>query len=227
MGDISALTSAPLPKQSMPAMLAERLRAAIAEGRLRPGQQLFEQDLAAEFDVSRGPLREAVQRLTQEELLVNIRNRGLFVTTLSAGDVDDICRTRAAIERAAGLEIIRSNTHAAAGDSLDAIVDRMAEAIARHDDAEVAEIDIEFHEQLVALAHSPRLSRAHRTLVVETRMCLSLLEGTEYATRDRITDHHTLADAIRRAEGSTFGRLITLHMETAALQIRSAVFPVD
>lgn len=229
MGDISALISisAPPPKQSMPAMLADRLRTAIANGRLRPGQQLLEQELARELGVSRGPLREAFQRLTQEELLVNIHNRGLFVKPLSAADIEDICRTRAAIERAAGLEIIRTNNYASASESLHTIIARMVAAVAQHDEVAITELDIEFHEKLVELARSPRLSRAHRTLVTETRMCMSVLEGTVYATQDRVIEHHDLAEAIRGAEGATFGRLITMHMDIAAMQIRSAMFPVE
>ena len=48
-----------------------------------PGAQLGEADLARELGVSRGPLREGIQRLTQEGLLVSIRNRGVFVIEMT------------------------------------------------------------------------------------------------------------------------------------------------
>src|SRR4051812_50047153 len=70
-------------------------------GVFAPGTQLGEAELAARFEVSRGPLREAMQRLVQEGLLRGERHRGLFVIDLSASDVRDIYLARLAIERTA------------------------------------------------------------------------------------------------------------------------------
>ena len=70
-----------------------------------PGEQLGEADLARRFEVSRGPLREAMQRLVSEGLLHAITNRGVFVTELTLVDVLDVYRTRSVIERGA-LEVL-------------------------------------------------------------------------------------------------------------------------
>ena len=53
------------------------------KGALEPGAQLGEAELAAHFQVSRGPLREAMQRLVSEGILHSIRHRGIFVTELT------------------------------------------------------------------------------------------------------------------------------------------------
>lgn len=57
----------PLSRPSTPELIAERLREAITRGRLAPGQQLGEASLATQFEVSRGSLREAMQRLVAED----------------------------------------------------------------------------------------------------------------------------------------------------------------
>src|SRR5260370_38451544 len=69
----------PLQLQSTSALIADRLRSEILEGRFPPHTQLAEVELARQLQVSRGPTREAMQRLIQEGLLPPGRNRGGFV----------------------------------------------------------------------------------------------------------------------------------------------------
>ena len=163
----------PLAQESTPSIIADKLRQAIGHGELKPGAQLGEAELARRFGVSRGPVREAMQRLTQEGLLVPIRNRGLFVIDMTPDDVRDMYLAREAIERAAARKILDGD-HAAAGDDLLAIVEQMAGA---ETPADVSELDIAFHERLVQLASSPRLSRMHQTFITETRMCIHALDA--------------------------------------------------
>lgn len=68
-----------------------------------------EAELAKELGVSRGPLREAMQRLTQEGLLISIRNRGLFVITMTEAEVRDMYVARTAVERAASEVILQKD----------------------------------------------------------------------------------------------------------------------
>src|SRR5690348_7482468 len=74
---------APVVQESTASLIANRVRDAIAEGHIAPGAQLGEAELARELGVSRGPLREGLQRLTAEGLVVSIRNRGLFVIEIT------------------------------------------------------------------------------------------------------------------------------------------------
>ncbi len=115
----------PLVQKSTPSIIADKLRAAIGHGELKPGEQLGEAELARRLGVSRGPLREGMQRLTQEGLLVAIRNRGLFVIDMTAEDISDMYLAREAVERAAARAVIRRGDHADVGEALLAIVDRM------------------------------------------------------------------------------------------------------
>ena len=82
-------------------MVTERLRDGIVTGTLAPGTQLSEVELAHSFGVSRGPVREAIQRLVQEGLLRSEPHRGVFVPVLTDADVVDVYLARAALESAA------------------------------------------------------------------------------------------------------------------------------
>ncbi|TCC05563.1 GntR family transcriptional regulator [Kribbella soli] len=203
----------PLAQESTPSIIADKLRKAIGHGEFRPGAQIVEADLARKLGVSRGPLREGMQRLTQEGLLVSIRNRGLFVIDMTPEDIRDMYLAREAIERAAALKILRDGDFETVGLALLAIVDQMAAADG--DPAAVGELDIAFHELLVRLADSPRLSRMHQTSIIETRMCIHALEETYLATDARAVEHHRLADAIRTGDVDRTDDLLSAHMDDA------------
>ena len=201
----------PLVRESTPSIIADKLRQAIAHGELKPGAQLGEAELARKLGVSRGPLREGMQRLTQEGLLVAIRNRGLFVIDMTPDDVRDMYVAREAIERAAARKILDGD-HRTAGDELLRIVEQMAEA---QTPAAVSELDIAFHERMLQLAKSPRLSRMHQTFITETRMCIHALDETYAKSEVRDKEHRALANAIRKGDRERTDRLLTAHMDDA------------
>ncbi len=202
---------APLERQSTPGIIADKLRQAIAHGELPPGTQLGEAELARKLGVSRGPLREGMQRLTQEGLLISIRNRGLFVIDMTADEVRDMYLGREAIERAATRRVLQDD-HVGAGDALLTIVEQMAAAT---DPGDISDADMNFHECLVERARSPRLSRMHQTYLVETRMCVHALTQTYAEPSLRVVEHHALASAIRAGDVQLADKLLIAHMEDA------------
>lgn len=208
----------PVNRESTAGIIARRLREVIMAGGLAPGTQLGEADLAARFEVSRGPLREAMQRLVQEGLLRSEPHRGLFVVDLEPGDVYDIYDARAAVERAAVLRILRDDPEAAA-EQLAAIHAEMCEAAAAGDSAAVSDADLRFHEVMVSISGSRRLVRMARTLLVETRMCLSALQRTYQAPSDRITEHAQIIEAIRCGDRDRALAMLEAHMDDAVQRL--------
>jgi DNA-binding GntR family transcriptional regulator len=79
-------------------LIADALRKSILSGELRAGSQLIEMRLAAEFGVSRGPLREAIRTLAEEGLVVNKAYTGSYVASLSSSDLIDALNVRIALE---------------------------------------------------------------------------------------------------------------------------------
>jgi DNA-binding GntR family transcriptional regulator len=201
----------PLARESTPSIIADKLRAAIGDGDIASGAQLFEAELARTLGVSRGPLREGLQRLTQEGLLTSIRNRGVFMIEMTSENVTDMYAVRGAVERAATQQIIRRDP-ARSGKALQRIVGRMAKAA---DVPARSELDIAFHEELVALSQSPRLQRVHRTLITETRMCIHALAASYVFGDDRVAEHRAIADAIVDADADRADKLMIAHMDDA------------
>lgn len=204
----------PVSRESTAEIIARQLRTAIMNGVIAPGTQLGEADLAGQFQVSRGPLREAMQRLVQEGLLRSERHRGLFVIDLEPADVYDIYVARTAVERAAAVRIMRADYQAAA-DSLEEAQELMRYAAQVNDPAAASDADLRFHESLVLAAGSPRLARMARTLLVETRMCLSALQRTYRGVEERADEHGKMIDAIRGGDEELVLSLLDAHMEDA------------
>src|ERR1700733_13551757 len=88
----------PVPRSTLRAHVAERLRAAILGGDIAPGTPLVETALSERFDVSRGPLREALRQLIEEGLVVTVPYTGTHVAPLSVEDVREIYSLRTVLE---------------------------------------------------------------------------------------------------------------------------------
>ncbi len=221
---MSVIEFEPVNRQSTAEMIADRLRDAIMRGTLAPGAQLVEADLAAQFDVSRGPVREAMQRLVSEGLLHSIRHRGIFVIELTHADVIDVYRARTAIEGGA-LELIFDGRRAIAYEALGPSVAQMLACAELGDATGVAEADQSFHEALVNSADSPRLTRAARTLLIETRMCLGALQSAYADVREQASEHVELREAIGEGSPARARKLLIEHMHDAVARL-SVQMPV-
>src|SRR5580658_842192 len=76
-----------IPRQSLAAAVVERLRDKILHGELREGEQLRQDAIAAEFQISRIPVREALSHLAAEGLITIVANRGAVVSALSPDEI--------------------------------------------------------------------------------------------------------------------------------------------
>ena len=208
----------PVDRESTAGIIAHRLREVIMNGSLTPGTQLGEAELARRFNVSRGPLREAMQRLVSEGLLRSERYRGLFVIELEPGDVRDIYAARSAIERAAVLEVMSGDRDRAAA-MLDETVWAMVAAAEDNDPTALSDTDLRFHEVLIAASGSKRLARMARVLLIETRMCLAQLQSTYRRVDERVAEHDRITQAIRDGDTPAVLTLLEDHMEDAVQRL--------
>lgn len=206
----------PVSRESTAGFIAGQIRLGIMNGTFPPGAQLGEADLASRFEVSRGPLREAMQRLVQEGLLYSERHRGLFVATLGTDDIADVYLARSVVERAAVREIVR---RADADDlqPLEHAVRDMETAVSDSEWLAVADADLAFHEALVAASGSPRLVQMNSTLLVETRMCLPTIEPLALET-GIAGEHRGILQVLQARDEGAALKLLDAHMDEARVR---------
>jgi len=98
MKSVVAKKPSPIPRQSLASAVVERLREKIVSGELREGEQLRQDAIAAEFQISRIPVREALSHLAAEGLITIVANRGAVVSALSPEEIAELFETRAVLE---------------------------------------------------------------------------------------------------------------------------------
>lgn len=213
----SAGRLAPLQIESTPALVATRIRMGIFDGTFPPDGQLNEVELARSLGVSRGPIREAFQRLIQEGLLRSERNRGVFVVGLDADSAQDIYFVRSVIETAAALRLGESRD-AAAISGLEHIVSEIGRA-ADGEWSELVAIDLEFHRSLVAASGSLRLLRAFEPMYAETRMLLAHMEIHYERRTDLADEHRAIVEAVQANDRRLIKRLVHAHMSDSVTKL--------
>jgi len=86
-----------VPTLTVPEQIAARLGERILGGGLQPGERIPEQELADEFRVSRGPVREAIRILEREGLVTLLARRGAIVTELTAQELTELLDVRSGL----------------------------------------------------------------------------------------------------------------------------------
>ena len=203
-------------------VIAEQLRERILDGSFAPGEQISEVQLAARLKMSRGPVREAVQRLAQEGLLVSHRNRGVFVVELDVSDIEDVYRGRRAVEKEAAGTVYERGIPA----GLVTRLEKILQNIERHMDAgewlALAREDLRFHETMVEAAQSPRLSRMFSTLAAETMLCLSAFDNRYIRPPTAVEEHQRLLDRLVGGDLAELLAEIDRHVNGAIISLSSA-----
>lgn len=200
----------------------EQLKEAIRHGELQPGEPLSETSLSQALNISRTPVREALQQLAQEGLVQKTPNRSVTVTEPSFQDVLNILHVRTLVEP----EIARLAAKSMSEEELDLMtttVDEMAEAAQRDDRSTWIEADTVYHETLSdtcpnALLGQLGLQMRNRMqyLATDSQITASrLIEGTEehrqilaaIAERDAEAAEEAMREHLRQVRTGLFNRL--------------------
>lgn len=212
----------PIAQESAASIIADQIRRRIMDGSFAPGMQLGEVQLSERLGMSRGPVREAMQRLIQEGLLRAERHRGVFVVELDDEDIADIYLSRRAIEGTALRLLCQRPADDEVFSRIESVVDEMEAAAERRNWADMANLDLSFHETVVAATESKRLIRMFRTLMAETRMCLTELESGYPVWRDLVGEHRMLLDLARRGEVDELLAAFQVHLDSAVRDLVAA-----
>ncbi|HUA46240.1 MAG TPA: GntR family transcriptional regulator [Solirubrobacteraceae bacterium] len=216
MGEENAWGLAAVARRSTTDQVLHELRSAILTGRIRPEEPLPETALAKTFGTGRSAIREALRHLAQEGLVVTEINRGARVRSIEVEDVIDVYRARSAIETAAATVVAECDREL----DLTALADahrRIREAsppnVSEAPSPELIAADLDFHRAMVALAGSPRLSKAHEPLAAESQMLLNW--HPSYLLSDYVADHQELLDAIEAGDPNT-PDIVRKHLQLSA-----------
>lgn len=179
--------------------VTQHLRRLINAGEFEPGRRLVEEQLAEMIGTSRTPIREALHRLEQENLVLRRGRGGYKVRPLSSREVEEYCGVRAVLESYA-LELAARNMTPKILARLSRNVEDFARALKAGDKRRLVELNTEFHAAIYKLAGSELLLRMINDLTeVLQRFRVSLLTDPDAARRS-LTDHRVMLDALKKGQ---------------------------
>jgi len=200
------------PSAQLSLEVAGYLRDLILAGGVRPGEFLRIDQLAGAMGISATPVREGLLALRGEGFVAFEPRRGFRVVSLSAGDVADLYWAQA--ELAAELARRTANTvRPELVAELEAIDERMRDAIGVPNLAAVEVANHAFHRQINRWAESPKLTWLLRSVVrYAPRRFYARIPGWADAS---IADHATILDAVRDGDGERSAAAMRAHIRHA------------
>ncbi len=178
--------------------VAEQIRTAIIEGRLKPNDHITEAELTEQLGVSRTPVREALIILEREALIVSVPNRGCFVRAFNEEDVEAIFSMRTTLENFTA-ELIHPTLTDADFDYLQGLINTQRTYIEQNDFKQVRSTDMAFHQYLINYSNHPLLMRNWQEIVAQIAAVLYLRADADpgYDEYLAIEDHCAILDAYR------------------------------
>ena len=205
---VRGATSRAAARKDRPQRVYEQLRTLIVHGRLAPGSRLVETDIATRFEVSRTPVRGALQRLQQEGYIVDspsMRQSRPTVAPLTREDATEVFDIVAVLEGLAArlaAQMPANGRNALARDmnALNIEFRKISQA-PRPDHDRLYELDEKFHGAYVAAAAGSRLKALHHAVKPQAeryeRLYVSFLTG-EIVTSTR--EHEDIVSAIQSGQ---------------------------
>lgn len=172
------------------------LKGGLISGSFHPGQVFIIRSLAERYGISTTPVREALQRLVAERLLVMLPNRSIVVPTLSPAEFDELYRIRYELE---GLAAQTATPFFRQSDvtRLKKTLVAMDGAIERGDTNAYRQLNEKFHFAVYEKANSPRLLEMIQGLWGQVGpVFYGLLEDPDYGGEHANVHHRELVDAI-------------------------------
>lgn len=199
----------------------QRLKRAIIEGQLCPGERLVETKLAQLLGVSRVPIREAIRRLEQEQLVTS-SGKGMVVSSLTRESIEQVYAVRATLE-ALGCRLAAARVQRADADQLREILERSRRAVEKNDLKSLTACDVEFHTALIALSANATLIK----VLDQLRDSVLRFRYASIALPDRpqqvLRDHMMIAKAVIAGDGDRAEKLVYEHILQAAERLLASL----
>ncbi|MEU0282326.1 GntR family transcriptional regulator [Streptomyces sp. NPDC088551] len=218
----------------------QRLRDAVREGALRPGEKITERDLAARLGVSPTPVREALRQLVHEKVVERVGPRSLRIADHSASARSQIVEAEVRLSALMARLAARSATDAQLAE-LSELLDRADRLVAQTEQAvaeQGSEVELadrltavfrllrQFHHQMEASVGNPVLEGLlgqARAFSDEERLDLTIRLAPERAEafRRRYREHRGLLDALLERDEERAEQLAMHHHREALIQLSS------
>jgi len=211
--------------------IASALQTEILSGMLLPGARLGEVALADRFAVSRGPVRAALNQLSESGLVSIVPNSGARVRVLNHADARALYEVRAALEAEAA-RLAAMSADAATGEELNRLLGLHADEVSAHPQGAYLQPpgDRDFHMVIARLAGNPIILR-YLTRELYPQLALLRVKHRNVTGRGQaaLLEHRRIAEAIACGDGEVAALLMRRHIRASwdALEAQLAATPEE
>ncbi|HEV2673107.1 MAG TPA: FCD domain-containing protein [Aliidongia sp.] len=208
-------TTRPSDTVPRPLSVTENIRATLEElilsGAIQPGERLNELALSERFQVSRGPIREAIRALEQARLVSVAPNRGALVRKLDLADALELFDVRAGLGRTAG-RLLAARASGSQLQALRELSDQLTAAVSIGSTAEFHRLNLRFHAAIMEFAGNARLEEMD--VAVRNEMQLYIRDGLLGEAQLRISnnEHTLILNAIVDGDPERAGAALETHI---------------
>lgn len=186
---------------------------ALSSGDLKPGDQVNEAEIARQAGISRGPVREAIQHLVGEEILVSFPHRGTFVAEWTEKDILEIYTVRALLEGYAARLAVQKMTPDELVE-LSSIIEKMVEKAKENDEASVFEYDLLFHLRAYEFSRHELLCRILSNLRRRIYFYIKLDADTTPSLVSYAENHYLLLASLKSRDPDQAEKVFREHLES-------------
>ena len=210
-----------LKSQSLTSVLRHEIEKLVLSGIYKGGQRLNEKALAARFDVSRGPVREACRALAEMGLLELVPNRGVLVRQISQREAEEVYDVRASLFGLAGRLLAQRITDGQLA-MLDDLLEQMEAAVEARSLDTYYPLNLKFHQAILELAGNRRLLQEYAGLIKELHLfrARGLLHGGGLTVSN--AEHREIVEALRKRDPAAAFDAAFQHVEKAKKRMLTA-----
>lgn len=193
-----------------------QLKNAILTHRLQPGERITEASIAQQMNVSHTPVREALRDLSKEGLIEIVPNKGSYVASLSAEDIEEVYILRSALEQLA-LRVSRDKLDDTRIKEIEKIAVKCRKAVQSNNLREYNEYDSLFHLALVRLAENNRLEQFYSNLKgqIQLIMVASIRDPDHLNPHQMTPDHFAIVEGLKEGDIESASATIERHVQKA------------
>jgi DNA-binding GntR family transcriptional regulator len=187
------------------------IRKRILDGTLAPAAPLSENQLSAELELSRTPVREALARLEREGLIRTVPGRGAFVSELTPHDIREIYEVREQLEGFAA-RLAAERMSEGEIEALEKILRQTREAMATGAAKSAWEGDIALHRKILEAAQNRRLITILATLDDQMHRIRTMWTRTPTWQEDAMAEHEEIVACIKRRDPAAAEAALRRHL---------------
>lgn len=211
-----------IKRQSLPDSLAASLRERILNGEFKEGDPLVQEAIAAEYDVSRMPVREALRQLEASGLVKLKTHKGAVVTSIPSEQIGELFDLRAILE----CDLLARSLPKLGDDDLaasEAVLQQLEDAYHREDVGSWGRLNWEFHRSLYAPANRVQTLAVVQGINLQTDRYIRLQLLLTGAISDAEVEHREILRLCRERDVTRAVPYLKTHILNAGRNLLAAI----